>query len=266
MKGLKKQSAAGPVALLVLMAVADPVRAGETKEVAAAQAALPPLIIAELAKQSHGADYSEDVLRAAVHSQPNPELRLDFSAVLPIAQADYAVAYSECDPKLCRGYVATLHSDEAAGGPHLRLTRKQELPAPAKLFLANGMQIQAIALADVNGDGRPELLLDYMALEPPRPALGSLAHQYYAIYSLPQLTPAWNFEVHRSGGAAEPTCDYDIAYGQLAQKSGGALPGLMAKGNCQPSPYVHPELPKAPPIIKRFIWSKAAQRFIALTN
>lgn len=216
-----------------------------------------PLVISELAKGAKSADLAEDSLRAAIQSRPDPQLQLSFSSILARG-SEYAVAWSACDRKACRGAVGLLKSG-GADGKKLILGKQQALVTPPRVFMMNGVQIQSVALFDLDGDGQTELLVDYMVQEPPRPGVGSLSHQYYSFFSLPQLTPVWHFEVHRSGGAVEPVCDWDVAHGVSSQTGQPPEPLLTVSGGCKPDASA---AVTGPATTKRFRWNKAGKRFL----
>lgn len=216
-----------------------------------------PLSISELAKHAQTADLSEEALRDAVLKRPDPKLTLSFSNVLPLGSGQHAVAWSTCDQKSCRGAVGVLRS-EGSDGKRVVLSKQQALVLPPRVFMDDGVLIQAIALSDLDGDKQPELLIDYRVQEPPRPALGSLSHQYYAVYNVPLLTPAWHFEVRKSGGSVEPVCEWEVAH-QIPQPPERASgPILTATGGCKPDASAA----SGPIKTKRFSWNKTSKRFL----
>jgi hypothetical protein len=215
-----------------------------------------PLQVSELAKRSPPIEVAEELLRAAVDPKPEPLRTLRFSPVLPLDGGDRVVAYSACDHRSCRGKVSRLHP-----GPSLRVQAQAPLPTPSRVFAVGGLIVQGLALVDVTGDGQPELLVDYQVSEPPRPALGSISHQYYAIYNLPQLTLAWHFELHRSGGAVEPVCDFAVDMPPLLPSQPATL---LTHGSCQPGVPSNgsPPAKATAPTLTRFVFTNKTRQFL----
>src|SRR5262249_22316637 len=119
----------------------------------------------------------------------------------------------------CRGAVATL----SGGADHPKLVKRAGLVAPAKVFFADGFAFEPPALADLDGDGAPEIVLHYRAIEPPRAALGSLSHEYIAAYSPKDLSSVFSHELRRAGGDSEDACQWTLG------RSGDRL---LASGRC----------------------------------
>jgi hypothetical protein len=176
-----------------------------------------PLDLAALAKPSRTVDLAEEVLRAAlVKGKPDGMV---FATPLDLGDGGIAVAWSECSKAGCRGSVATL----TGGADHPKLARQAALVAPAKVFFADGFAFEAPALADLDGDGAPEIILHYTATEPPRAALGSLFHEYVAVYAPKDLSLMFSHELRRAGGDSEEACQWTLA------RSGDRL---IASGAC----------------------------------
>jgi hypothetical protein len=227
---------------------------------ALAQAAEPvPLNIGELAKLSQPEEIPEERLRTIVGT--GEKLKTSFSAVYSVGGIHHALAWTECDTKTCRGVVGILAGSPGSSDPaSMKLVKRVVLPGPPKVFAIDGAQVTDVAVYDLDGDGQKELLVAYQELEPPRPALGSMAHDYISIYNLPQLSSAWQFEVHRSGGGAEPVCEWEVKY---AASGRAGTAELNAEGGCQPPSL--PDSPPKPPVPaskKRFVWQKATHRFV----
>jgi hypothetical protein len=194
--------------------------------VAAAAGANPPppnveppqaLDLAALAKQSKTAAIAQDRLRGAlVKGAPEGVV---FSTALDIGGDMTAVAWSECSKTGCRGSVATL----TGGAEHPKLANKAALVAPAKVFFADGFSFEVPAFADLDGDGTPEIVLHYSATEPPRAALGSVSHEYVAVYSAKDLSLIFSHELRCAGGDSEKACQWTLA------RSGDRL---IANGQC----------------------------------
>lgn len=176
-----------------------------------------PLDLAALAAHSRTVDVAEDSLRAAlVVGKPDGVV---FSTALDLGGGATAIAWSECSKAGCRGAVATL----TGGADHPKLTRKAALVAPTRVFFADGFVFEPPALADLDGDGTPEIILHYRASEPPRAALGSLSHEYVAIYAPKDLSLVFSHELRRAGGDTEDACQWTLA------RSGDRL---IATGRC----------------------------------
>lgn len=201
---------AAAMAVLVLVCLAAAARA---QPVGAPQ----PLDLAALASQSRTAAIPEDPLRSTL-VKGSPESAV-FSTVLDLGGDLLAVAWSECSKTSCRGSVATL----TGGADHPKLARKAALVAPAKVFFVDGFSFDAPALADLDGDGTPEVILHYTASEPPRAALGSLSHEYIAVYSAKDLSLLFSHELGRAGGNSEEACRWTL------ERSGDRL---IVSGSC----------------------------------
>ena len=172
-----------------------------------------PLDLAALAARSKTVEIDEGQLRAAlVTGQPRA---VAFSAVLDLGAGTTAVAWSECSPTSCRGSVATM-----AGG---RARKKVALPAPTRVFGVDGFAFEPPALADLDGDGAPEVVFHYTATEPPRRALGSISHEYVAVYSPTALSLLFAHEIRHAGADSEDSCQWTLGLD-------GAR--LLATGRC----------------------------------
>ncbi len=185
-----------------------------------ALAPLVPVDLAALAARSATVEIDAGALRAALLTG-TPEATA-FSSVLDLGGGVTAVAWSECSPTSCRGSVATM-----AGG---RALHKAALPAPKKVFAVDGFAFEPPALADLDGDGAPEIIFHYTASEPPRRALGSMIHEYVAIYS-PKLALVFAHELRRAGAESEESCQWTLAV------DGGRV---VAKGGCS-RPFAQPK-------------------------
>lgn len=202
------------MAVLVLVCVAAAARAQSPAPPAGAPQ---PLDLAALAGHSKTVAISEDQLRSTlVKGAPESVV---FSTVLDLGGDSSAVAWSECSQTRCRGSVATL----TGGADHPKLARKAALVAPAKVFAVDGFSFDAPALADLDGDGTPEMILHYTASEPPRAALGSLSHEYIAVYSAKDLSLIFSHELGRVGGDSEEACRWTL------ERSGDRL---IVSGSC----------------------------------
>jgi hypothetical protein len=180
-------------------------------------AALTPLELPrdldELAKQSKTIEIGQGLLRdALVTGHPDT---VAFSAVLDLGNGTTAVAWSECSELGCHGWLATL-----TGGVALH---KVALVAPAKVFGVDGFAFEAPASADLDGDGVPEIILHYRADEPPRRALGSMSHEYLAIYATKDLALIFSHEISLTGGDSEAACHWTFC------RNGDRL---IARGQC----------------------------------
>lgn len=176
-----------------------------------------PLDLAALASQSKTVDIADDMLRGAlVKGTPDGAV---FSAVLDLGGGMAAVAWSECSKAGCRGSAATL----TGGADHPKLAKKIALVAPAKVAFVDGFAFEPPAFADLDGDGTPEIILHYHATEPPRAALGSLSHEYIAVYAAKDLSPVFSHELRRAGADSEQACQWTLA------RSGDRL---IASGQC----------------------------------
>ena len=182
--------------------------------------AAPPaqaLDLAALAKQSKTIELDEERLHAAL-VKGNPQ-SVVFSAALDLGGGTTAIAWSECTKTGCRGSVATL----TGGADRPKLAKKAALVAPAKVFAYDGFAFEPPALADLDGDGAPEIILHYQASEPPRPAVGSMAHEYVAVYAPKDLSLIFSKELRRAGGDTEESCQWTL------RRSGDHL---LASGEC----------------------------------
>jgi hypothetical protein len=198
--------------------------------------AAPPqaLDLAALAARSKTVEIAEDQLRAAlVQGKPDAVV---FSGALDLGGGVTAIAWSECSKAGCRGSVATLTS----GTNHPKLVKKAALVAPAKVFFDEGFAFEPPALADLDGDGAPEIILHYSASEPPRAALGSLSHEYVAVHAPADLSLIFSHEVRRVGGDSEEACrwtldrggDRLIANGECNQRA--CLESTQPSAGCKP--------------------------------
>lgn len=189
------------MSMLMLLCIAATAR---SQSLAQPVGAPQPLDLAALAKQSKAAAISEDRLRSAlVKGTPDAVV---FSTVMDVGGGVIAVAWSECSKISCRGSVATL----TGGAEHPKLAKKAALVAPAKVFFVDGFSFDASALADLDGDGTAEIILHYTASEPPRAALGSLSHEYIAVYSPRDLSLIFSHELGRVGGDSEEACRWTL--------------------------------------------------------
>jgi hypothetical protein len=189
---------------------------GGLGSLAAADAPISPQAVdlAAIAAQSKTVAIADDQLRAAlVKGTPDGVV---FGSALDLGEGASAIAWSECSKAGCRGAVATL-----TGTPP-RQVKRAALVAPAKVFFADGFAFEAPALADLDGDGAPEIVLHYTAVEPPRGALGSRSREYVAVYSK-DLALLFSHELRRAGADTEEACQWTLA------RSGDRL---IASGEC----------------------------------
>jgi hypothetical protein len=185
-------------AIVALMLAASPPTA------AAAPPAPEPLDLDALATQSKTVEIAEDQLRdTLVSGSPRS---VAFSTALDLGGGVTAIAWSECTKLRCRGWVATL----TGGTERPALASKAALVAPPKVLFADGFSFEAPAFADLDGDGAFEVVLHYRAAEPPRAALGSLSHEYIAVYSPKNLSLIFSHELARTGGDSEDACRWTL--------------------------------------------------------
>lgn len=179
--------------------------AASSGEARASQPESPALDLAELAASSRTVAIDEAKLRAAlVKGKPEGVL---FSTALDLGGGKSAVAWAECDQKVCRGYLATLSG--GAGAP--KLEKRASLLAPAKVFAIDGYVFQAIAYTDLDGDGASEILIGYRTTEPPRRALGSWVREYVAVYAPEDLSVAFSKELRKHGADTEEACVVELS-------------------------------------------------------
>ena len=72
----------------------------------------------------------------------------------------------------------------------------------------DGLRVEDMRVADIDGDGRHELWLRYESTGKPEPAVGATGYQHVSALALPELTPV--LEAHVStgpGGAAGQLCE-----------------------------------------------------------
>jgi hypothetical protein len=206
-------------------------------------AASHPLDLAGLAKQSKTVEIDQDVLRdALVTGHPDTVV---FSAALDLGNGTTAVAWSEYGEPGCRGWLATL-----TGGAELpKLAHKVALVAPAKVFGVDGFAFEALAFADLDGDGVSEIILHYRADEPPRRALGSMSHEYVAAHAPKDLI--FSHELGVSGGASEAACLWTLCRNgdRLTARGECNLPlclGSTPEAGCKPTKKLVETWRKAP--------------------
>lgn len=147
----------------------------------------------------------EELLRAVV-VQGNPET-VKFSTAIDLGDGVSAIAWSECSKTRCRGWVGKL----SGGAEYPRLVTKVALTAPPAVFFDDGFTFDAAAFTDLDGDGAKEIVVRYRATEPPRAALGSLSHDYVAIYAPKGLALVFAHELRRAGAASEEACEWKLS-------------------------------------------------------
>lgn len=190
-----------------------------------------PVDLAALAKQSKTIDIAEDDLRTALAIKDNPI----FAPALALGDGAAAIAWADCNQAVCRGSLARLSGAPAAP----KLGKRVALVAPSKVFAVDGFQFTDAALADLDGDGTAELVLHYTAVEPPRKALGSLVHEYVAVYAPKDLTLLFSHELRRAGADTEDACqwtlgqsnEYLVVTGQCNVRSCLETPAATCKPN-----------------------------------
>jgi hypothetical protein len=190
------------IACGLLLAQAGP--AASEPDTSLARAA-EPIDLAALAAASKTVEIRDELLRAVV-AQDDPDA-VTPSAVLDLGDGVAAVAWGECSRTGCRAWVGRL----TGGVEYPKLTTKVALAAPPAVFAADGFAFDAPALADFDGDGAPEIIVRYRAIEPPRAALGSLSRDYVAIYAPRALSPVFSHELRSAGAASEPACEWAFA-------------------------------------------------------
>ena len=181
-----------------------------------------PIDFDALATHPKTVDIPEDLLRAVV-VQGTPEA-IKFSSAIDLGDGVSAIAWSECSKTRCRGWLGKL----SGGAAYPRLVTKVALTAPPTVFFDDGFTFDAAAFADLEGDGAPEIILRYRAIEPPRAALGSLSHDYVAIYAPKGLALLFSHELRRAGAASEEACEW-----KLSRRDDTILvDGLCAERSC----------------------------------
>jgi hypothetical protein len=194
-----------------------------------------PIDLDALARGATTVDISEDLLRAVV-VQGNPEA-VKFSTAIDLGEGVSAIAWSECSKTRCRGWLGKL----SGGAAYPRLVTKVALTAPPTVFFDDGFTFDAAAFADVDGDGAKEIVVRYRATEPPRAALGSLSHDYVALYAPKGLALLFVHELRRAGAASEEACEWKLARrGNNLVTSGvcnerSCLEATDAPARCKPS-------------------------------
>jgi hypothetical protein len=223
---------------------ADPVAAPKAER----KITFVPIELAALAEQSKTVELPEELLRAAL-IKGKPEA-VGFSAALDLGGGTAAVAWSECTQKACRGFAALL-----AGAPaQPRLVKKVSLVAPARLFFLDGLTFEPPALADLDGDGAPELVLRYRTTEPPRRALGSVVREHVAVHDPGDLAVLFSHELRRAGADSEEACEWKLCRHDAQ---------LVLNGKCNQRACLEATPPAAgcKPDRARFeVWSKPAGR------
>jgi hypothetical protein len=204
-----------------------------------------PIDFAALATATKTVEIREELLRAVV-AQDDPDA-VKPSAVLDLGDGVAAVAWSECSKTSCRGWVGRL-----TGGPEYpKLATKVALAAPHAVLFADGFTFDAPAFTDFDGDGAPEIIVRYRAIEPPRAALGSLSHDYVAIYAPKRLSLVFTRELRSAGAPSEQACECTLA------RRGDML---LATTTCSERSCLEAKDPPArckPATIQREIWHKA---------
>jgi hypothetical protein len=164
-----------------------------------------PVDLDALIASARTVEIREDLLRAVV-VQGNPET-VKLSSAIDLGDGVSAVAWSECSKTQCRGWLGKL----SGGGEYPRLVTKVALTAPHTVFFADGYTFDGAAFTDVEGDGAPEIIVRYRAIEPPRAALGSVSHAYVAFYAPRGLALLFVHELRRAGAASEEACEWKLA-------------------------------------------------------
>ncbi|NUN15806.1 MAG: hypothetical protein HUU55_19445 [Myxococcales bacterium] len=126
-----------------------------------------------------------------------------FPLVVPAGPNQVALAWTLCTPRRCTATVAVVLIADAKP----RIVKKRKLPDQKKTFAVDGVQIDTLTLADLDGDGESELVIVYRVTEPPRPALGSRLKQRAAVYNLPAFSPLFDLTLRQSGAGSEMACD-----------------------------------------------------------
>jgi hypothetical protein len=194
-----------------------------------------PIDLDALARGATTVDIPEDLLRAVV-LQGNPEA-VKFSTAIDLGDGISAIAWSECSKTRCRGWLGKL----SGGAAYPRLVTKVALIAPYTVFFDDGFAFDAAAFTDVDGDGAKEIVVRYRVTEPPRAALGSLTHDYVALYAPRGLTVLFVHELHLAGAASEEACEWKLvrrdnnllATGVCNERS--CLEATDAPARCKPS-------------------------------
>lgn len=190
-----------------------------------------PFDLAALAAGSKTVEIDEGRLRAAlVTGEPRA---VAFSAVLDLGAGTTAVAWSECSPTSCRGSVATM-----AGG---RARKVVALPAPKPVFGVDGFAFEPPALADLDGDGAPEIVFHYRTTEPPRRGLGSISHEYVAVYSPKDLSLRFAHEIRRAGADSEDSCQWTFDLDGARLVAGGRCNQRACLEAATPPPGCRPD-------------------------
>jgi hypothetical protein len=109
-------------------------------------------------------------------------------------------AWSECLQHVCSGWVSVLKGSEEV----ISNARIMPLPVPKNvtIWFIDEVRVEPMhLLGPVSGSKEDRLMLvvSYSITEPPRPALGSIAHTYLVLFSLPGLQQIWMHETARSG-------------------------------------------------------------------
>jgi hypothetical protein len=207
-----------------------------------------PIDFTALAAATKTVEIREDLLRAVV-AQDDPDA-VKPSSVIDLGDGVAAVAWSECSKTGCRGWVGRL----TGGAEYPKLTTKVALTAPHTVFFADGFTFDAPAFTDFDGDGAPEIIVRYRAIEPPRAALGSLSHDYVAIYAPKGLSLVFTRELRSAGAASEQACECTLARHDDI---------LLATTTCSERSCLEARDPPArckPATIQREIWHKAKRQ------
>lgn len=147
-----------------------------------------------LAKKSPWLALSE-AARKALAARASKETKLgavDGLELQKTGASRYAGAWMRCKSDTCRLYAGVF----ALRGGKFRLRKKVELASGWA-----GSEINATALADVDGDGRRELVVKYYVVATPEPAVGSTNETSLAIFALPTLTSQLDQTIGRGGEA-----------------------------------------------------------------